>query len=225
MLDNGSQVNDPVKMANIFNKFFVNVGPNVDKSVSRTKISLLEFLKDRNPNSMFLAPVTPQEIETITRLLNTKKSIGPYSIPVFLLKILSIHTAQPLAKIVNLSFEIGIFPDKLKVDKVNPLYKKGTCDNPSNYRPISILSVFSKIFEKLMHQRLYKFLELFEILYPLQFGFRENHSTTQAQLSLTESIKSSIDNGKFGCGIFVDLQKAFDTVTHEILLQKREHPR
>ena len=116
---------------------------------------------------MLLAPVTPQEIETITRLLNTKKSIGPYSIPVILLKILSRHIAQPLAKIVNLSFETGIFPDKLKVGKVNPLYKKGTCDNPSNYRPISILSVFSKILQKLMHQHLYKFLELSEILYTL----------------------------------------------------------
>ena len=76
LLDNGSQVNDPVKMANIFNKFFVNVGPNVDKSVSRTKKSPLDFLKDRNPNSMFLAPVTPQEIETITRLLNTKNQLA-----------------------------------------------------------------------------------------------------------------------------------------------------
>ena len=146
LLDNGSQVNDPVKMANILKKIFVSVGPNVNKSISRTKKSPLDFLKDRNPNSMFLAPVTPQEIEIITRSLNTKKSIGPYSIPVFLFKILSGHIAPPLAKIVNVSFETGLFPDKLKFGKVNAMYKKGTCDNPSNYRPISILSVFLKIF-------------------------------------------------------------------------------
>ena len=124
---------------------------------------------------------------------------------------------------MNLSFYVGMFPSKLKVGKVSPLQKKGSCNNPSNYRPISILSVFSKIFEKLMHQRLYKFLESFEILYPLQFGFREKHSTSHALLSLTESIKQSIDSGKVGCGIFLDLQKAFDTVNHKILLDKLEH--
>ena len=76
---------------------------------------------------------------------------------------ISWHIAKPLAQIVNLSFYVGMFPSKLKVGKVSPLHKTGSCDNPSNYRPISILSVFSKIFEKLMHQRLYKFLESFEI--------------------------------------------------------------
>ena len=105
----------------------------------------------------------------------------------FLLKILSRLISQPLSVIVNQSFEVGIFPNKLKVGKVNPLYEKDSSDNPSNYRPISILSVFSKIFEKLMYKRLYQFLDSFEILYPLQFGFREKRSTSHALLYLTET--------------------------------------
>ena len=93
----------------------------------------------------------------------------------------------------------------------------------SNYRPISLLSVFSKISEKLMYKRLYTFLEVHKILYNLQFGFRASHSINHALISLTESIKTTLDNKRFGCGIFIDLQKAFDTVNHQILLNKLEH--
>ena len=96
---------------------------------------------------------------------------------------------------------------------------------PSNYRLVSILFCFSKIIEKMMYGRLYKFLDSFEIFYTLQFGFRESHSTSHALLSLAETAKKSIDNGKFSCGIFLDLQKAFDTVNHKILPQKMEHYR
>ena len=121
---NDSRVTDPVEMANHFNYYFVNVGSNIDKKIPRTKKSPLDYLKKRISNSLFLSPATPEEIETIIQSLNVKKAIGPYSIPLSLLKILSRHIAQPLSSIINLPFESGMFPDKLKVGKVVPLHKK-----------------------------------------------------------------------------------------------------
>ncbi len=125
--------------------------------------------------------------------------------------------------LINESFISGVFPNKLKIAKVIPIFKKGLLTSKSNYRPISLLSIFSKIFEKLMHKRLYGFLEVCEVLYGMQFGFRTDHSTDHALISLTETIKYTLDNQRFGCGIFIDLQKAFDTVNHDILIKKLEH--
>ena len=116
-----------------------------------------------------------------------------------------------------MSFITGEYPNLLKIVKVIPIHKSGSTQDVNNYRPISLLSIFDKIIEKLMHKRLYNFL------YQNQFGFRKNNSTVYALAQITEMIKVSIDNRKFGCGIFVDLRKAFDTVNHEILLIKLEH--
>ena len=134
------------------------------------------------------------------------------------------HSISPaLAILINESFVKGIFPDKLKVAKVIALHKKGATHDVSNYRPISFLSIFSKIFEKVMYKRLYKFLEINEILHPLQFGFRNKHSTLHTLISATKTIRKTIDNGNFGCGFFIDLEKAFDTVNQTILLKKLDH--
>ena len=140
-----------------------------------------------------------------------------------MLKILDPHISAQLSLIFNESFQYGIFPVKLKIAKVIPIFKKGDASKNSNYRPISLLSIFSKIVEKLMHQRLYNFLELHEILFQMQFGFRKGHSTDHALISLSERIKNTLDSNRVGCGIFIDLQKAFDTVNHNILLQKLNH--
>ena len=166
-------------MANILNQYFINVGSNVDKSIPRTKKSPLHvsYLKGRKPESLFLAPVTSEEIEIIIYSLDKNKSTGIYSILVFLLKVLCTHISCSLAALINQSFKHGRFRNKLMLGKVNPVHKKDSTDNPSNYRPISVWSTFSKIIEKLMHKHLYNFLDTFQLLYPLQFGFQEKQST------------------------------------------------
>ena len=102
----------------------------------------------------------------------------------------------------------------LKVAKVIPVFKKGLASKLSNYRPMSLLlSIFSRLFKKLMYERIHNFLERYEWLFSIQFGFRSGHSTDHALISLTESIRSSLDSNRVGCGIFINLQKAFDTVS------------
>ena len=123
----------------------------------------------------------------------------------------------------QLSFSTGVFPDALKIVKVIPVHKSGSTQDLNNFRPISLLSIFDKIIEKLMHKRLYLYFESHNMLFHNQFGFRKGNSTVHALIQITEQIKQSIENGKVGCGIFIDLRKAFDTVNHNILLQKLEH--
>ena len=114
-------------------------------------------------------------------------------------------------------------PDQFKVARVVPIHKKGSSYLVSNYRPVSLLSIFNKLIEKLMYNRIISYLEKFSILHNNQFGFRSKHSTTHALLLLTDKIQRSIDNGTYCCGIFLDLCKAFDTVDHKLLLAKLEY--
>jgi hypothetical protein len=125
--------------------------------------------------------------------------------------------------LINHAFAKAIFPDKLKIAKVIPIYKSDARTNPSNYRPISILNSISKIYEKAIYNRLINFIEHHKILYNNQFGFRKNHSTEHALLTIINNISESLDNNKAVCSVFIDLKKAFDTVDLDILSYKLNH--
>ena len=155
--------------------------------------------------------------------LMSNRSTGPNSIPTFLLKQTRNTVSLPLAKLVNTSFETGIFPDIGKVEKVVPIFKSEARLLCNNYRPISFLSNIGKIIEKLMYQRLNFFLEQYNCYYPFQFDFRLNYSTNSALMSIVENILTQLDNGELAAGVFVDLRKTFDTVDHRILIRKLEH--
>ena len=143
--------------------------------------------------------------------------------PVKILKLLKNDVSSQLADIFNISFSTGVFPTILKVAKVFPVNKKDSELDFSNYQPISLLSNIEKILEKQMYNRVYNFFTKNNLIYPLQFGFRQQYSTFHALISLTEDIRKNLGKGNIGCGIFVDLQTAFDTVEHDILLAKLEH--
>jgi hypothetical protein len=172
-----------------------------------------------------LFPTSSTEIEDEINQLNSSKSTGPFSIPTKLLKILRYLLSGPLAYLFNCSFSSGVVPEKFKIARVIPVYKTGRKDIVSNYRPISLLSIFNRILEKLVYKRLLSFLEQNHVLFDGQFGFRSNLSTTHAILLITDKIQRAIENKLYSCGILRkrSLKKAFDTVNHKILLKKLEN--
>ena len=168
-------------------------------------------------DSMTLTSFTTYFCFFITSL-QSAKAFGPYSIPVCLQKPIKTCISFPLQLIYNLSFSSGCVPGHFKLANVIPIHKKDSVTCMNNYRPISLLSIFNKILEKLVHKRLVNFIDKHNTLYVIQFSFshREKHSTMHATLLITDKIQTAVEDGLFSCGIFLDFSKAFDTVDHSI---------
>ncbi len=220
---NNNIINENLQLADTFNNFFVSVGSEINKTIPNTNVSPAAYLQRRVESNFLLNSTSIVEVMTTILQLDDDKSPGPDNIPIKLLKIASRIIVPRLVFIINTSFKLGSFPDRLKLAKVIPIFKNGSKIDVNNYRPISLLSVFSKIMEKIMHSRLYSFLETNKVLYSSQFGFQKNKSTQHSLIEIVEKIRNCIENNKYGCGIFIYLKKAFNTVNHTILLQKLEH--
>ena len=209
--DNDNVLTDPNDISDAFNNYFTNLGPNLASKIGNTKnTDFMKFLPPYFSKSLFFTPTDEEEILNIVNTLKASRSVGHDGLSVNILKQIIIPITAPLVHIFNLSISTGKCPNSLKIAKVIPIFKK---DDPSlltNYRPISVLPSFSKILEKIIHKRLYIFLQVNGLLIPNQFGFRKKHSTDYAIVQVLNKITESFANKEHLIGIFMDLSKAFD---------------
>lgn len=218
---NGNTFNDQTDIANALNSHFSNIGNLVSDSAPKVDKDFMDFLPPQEQRSFYLKPTSPIEIVNFVVHMSSKKSTDINDLSIHLLKKVIQFIANPLSHIINLSIENGVFPDIFKITKCIPIFKnKGSRQDPNNYRGISIINCFSKIFEKILSEQLFSFLNANDFFDHKQFGFLPYRSTNMALIKLINEITSAINEDKFVLLTCLDVEKAFDSIQHDKLLLK-----
>ena len=221
---NGQKVSDPTIIASEFNKFYVNIGHSLANNiVPPANKSFKDYLTCTFDHKFKFQMTSETQVMKVIKDLKPKTSNGIDELSNKLLKLIGPNVCKPLTLIINQSITSGVFPSKMKLAKVIPIFKKGDIYKLDNYRPISLLPSTSKVIEKIMHLQIYDYLINKKILYKSQYGFRPHHSTELAALELVDRLIKQMDENKVPLNVYLDLSKAFDTLDHEILLYKLEY--
>ena len=218
----GKTVSGDTAIAESMNNFFCEIGKTLSDKIPQSSNPLLDNDYEVNPKSVqfHFEPITVPQIEKVLGKFDTSKGSGPDGLANFFIKIGLPVIAESLCDIFNLSLGTGVFPDSWKIARVAPVFKSGEQDDSSNYRPISVLPFLARLFEKMVYNQIYDFLIKNDLLFSNQSAFRLLHSVVTCLLASTNDWYVNMDNGKYTANVFIDLKKAFDTVDHDILLNK-----
>lgn len=219
--DHGQLFQDNKLMSNYCNEYFANIGINMANKITKPKDYTHNL--ESNSNTMFLTPVTENELIKHIYSLKNNSAPGIDCITTKVIKFIHPFILRPLAHIINLTFTTGHVPLQFKISVITPIHKANDKSLISNYRPISLINNFGKILEKCLKDRLIQFLKNNNILHDNQFGFLEGKSTTDAMYEVVKNITENLDLNKKCIAVFLDLAKAFDTVNHEKLVNVLNH--
>ena len=207
------------ELANYCNKYFIQIGDAINSRIEPPSNQCI--FQTQNPlciQTLFLNPVTENEIINIISSLKNTKSKGHDGISSNLLKLIHKEISKPLAHVINLSFQTGKVPSLFKVAVVTPIYKSGDKRSIGNYRPISVITSLTKIFEKCFNNRMTAFLSKYNLISTQQYGSVRERSTTDAMYKLVSTVMAHLNNKRKCITAFLDLEKAFDTVSHAKLM-------
>ena len=196
--------------------------PTWPKKLKKTNKPFYEYLTNTISSAIYLKPPTSNKILNLILSLNDNKALGHDNIPAYFLKVSRYVVARHLKYFTNFIFNNRVFPN-CKIAKVVPIFKNGCKEETYNYRPISILTCFSKIIEKMIYNRLMTFFFKHKVIYPHRFGFQSKIFTSHVMLDWVTDAYDNIDLNLHTGFVFIDLKKAFNTVCHKIFLNKLAH--